>query len=409
MINNIFTRSLTDHQPQTKTYTRIVSKLPPPTILSAIQEAVHRLADCTCRINHDRYEVKITKRKGHRLIHITVTIFSTPSDDYRYMIDCRREDGNIFRYNEFFVEFKKQFDDVIRHMQKQNQWSQQKIHHSTNSLSTVSNNSSNLAAPPMAMYSKSTNKRQTQIKFRDSNAKKHNRSRSDGAVSLMPNQPFIPLVTRTMNRHSTTAVSSTSTTNTSNTPNVTLDKLPEELVPPANEFHSVQEIKENTMSLFELSASRSTPHHRANISNVSNVSFQSTLSLNTNQTVSHHSSVSSNPTTNQALPMYLNMSPQNSSEQRSHSSDKCLNVIQSKVDDKRQHSPSQSISTESTNSEQSLSKNLDTNAVVQPQMILLESTNNINVQKKRPRFSSEGSPVVNISSSGHLLAPEKNK
>merc|ERR1719384_2185902 len=117
MLNNVFTRSMQDSSHQKKTYTRFVSHSTPPKILYAIQEAVHRIADCTCRVASDRYEIKVVKRKGHRTIHINIQIFQTPLPS-EYMIECRRTQGNIFKYHEFFEEFEKQYKNVIQHLDK---------------------------------------------------------------------------------------------------------------------------------------------------------------------------------------------------------------------------------------------------------------------------------------------------
>ena len=80
---------------------------------------MHRIADCTCRVAPDRYEIKVVKRKGHRIIHINIQIFQTPEAS-KYMIECRRTQGNIFKYHEFFEEFQKQFNNVIQHLHKTN-------------------------------------------------------------------------------------------------------------------------------------------------------------------------------------------------------------------------------------------------------------------------------------------------
>merc|ERR1719295_1604411 len=119
MLNNVFTRSLQDTSQQMRTFTRFVSSSTPPKILYAIQEAVHRIADCTCRVASDRYEIKVVKRKGHRIIHINIQIFQTPEAS-KYMIECRRTQGNIFKYHEFFEEFEKQYKNVIQHLHKTN-------------------------------------------------------------------------------------------------------------------------------------------------------------------------------------------------------------------------------------------------------------------------------------------------
>ena len=34
------------------------------------------------------------------------------------MIECRRTQGNIFKYHEFFEEFEKQYKNVIEHLNK---------------------------------------------------------------------------------------------------------------------------------------------------------------------------------------------------------------------------------------------------------------------------------------------------
>lgn len=117
MLNNVFTRSLRDTSAQIKTFTRFVCSSTPPKILYAIQEAVHRIADCTCRVASERYEIKVVKRKGHRTIHIQIQIFQTPLPS-EYMIECRRTQGNIFKYHEFFEEFQKQYNNVIEHLSK---------------------------------------------------------------------------------------------------------------------------------------------------------------------------------------------------------------------------------------------------------------------------------------------------
>merc|ERR1712190_631132 len=74
-------------------------------------------ADCACRVASDSYEIKVVKRKGHRTIHIQIQIFQTPVI-CEYMIECRRTQGNIFKYHEFFEEFEKQYKIVIEHLHK---------------------------------------------------------------------------------------------------------------------------------------------------------------------------------------------------------------------------------------------------------------------------------------------------
>eukprot|EP01084_Bolivina_argentea_P048544 89433_1 len=221
MLNNVFTRSLQETATQIKTYTRFVSNSTPPKILYAIQEAVHRIADCTCRVASDRYEIKVVKRKGHRTIHINIQIFQTPVVN-EYMIECRRTQGNIFKYHEFYEEFEKQYKNVIQHLHKTQPGQVAKV-------------------------------KKTQIKFRSKESNNHARSASDYGV-LAKAQPL------------------------------------------HNVIQTEKEIIDNIPSLQELSTSRSHPHTRGhNKDNPSNISIKSSASSASGGVPSHHSSVSSAP------------------------------------------------------------------------------------------------------------------
>eukprot|EP01084_Bolivina_argentea_P014365 26817_1 len=255
MLNNVFTRSLQEKSNQVKTYTRFVSNSSPPKILYAIQEAVHRMADCTCRVASDRYEIKVIKRKGHRMIHINIQIFQTPASEY--MIECRRTQGNIFRYHDFFEEFKLKYEDVIHHLDKN----------------------------PIVISPNNTKKPKQQIKFRDldknNGAKNMNNKNDDKDNGKHARSISDNAVIRNMQK---------------------LEKLPEDKHIKnninMNNNDEVKEITENLPPMTELCASQSTPtnqpHHKHHYhqNNPSNISIKSSTSSAFSMP-SHHSSVSS--------------------------------------------------------------------------------------------------------------------
>mmetsp|Transcript_43746 Transcript_43746/g.70130 ORF Transcript_43746/g.70130 Transcript_43746/m.70130 type:complete len:824 (-) Transcript_43746:425-2896(-) len=260
MLNNVFTRSLQDTSSQIKTYTRFVSKSTPPKILYAIQEAVHRIADCTCRVASDRYEIKVIKRKAHRTIHINIQIFATPVSN-EYMIECRRTQGNIFKYHEFFEEFEKQYKNVIQHHKSPN--NEASI---TASPVTAGRNTSMSLSP--------SKKKGKQIKFRNLDAEhsKHSRSVSENAVFS--------------NSNSAKLFSSASNNSTANDL-AALGKMQE-----LNHAESQPSHRKGNASKSSASSNTSVPSHHSSMSSVSEQRENLNASASPTPTHQHNTSFS---------------------------------------------------------------------------------------------------------------------
>ena len=271
MLNNVFTRSLQDTSTQIKTYTRFVSHSTPPKILYAIQEAVHRIADCTCRVASDRYEIKVIKRKQHRTIHINIQIFQTPVAA-EYMIECRRTQGNIFKYHEFFEEFEKQYKNVIQQLNK--------------NPNTTNNNNNSTTTPSTSIDSNfvgNRKKKKKEIKFRNKESideitddntslnSKHSRSVSDYAVFANTNKLLQPMVKKVLSN----PPSNNNNNNNNNN---------EEMIGSMNELTQRSLSQPNNQS----NNNHQQPSHKKG--KLSNVSLKSSAS---STAPSHHSSISS--------------------------------------------------------------------------------------------------------------------
>ena len=116
MLNNVFTRSLQEER-SVKTYTRFVSKASPAKILLLIQEAVRRMADCKCCFERNSYDFNVIKDyPGGQRIQVNIQIYQTPANEY--WVECRRASGNIFKYHEFFDEFRSRYEDAMARMDK---------------------------------------------------------------------------------------------------------------------------------------------------------------------------------------------------------------------------------------------------------------------------------------------------
>lgn len=351
MLNNVFTRSLQDTSTQIKTYTRFVSQANPPKILYAIQEAVHRIADCTCRVASDRYEIKVIKRKGHRTIHINIQIFQTPVVS-EYMIECRRTQGNIFKYHEFFEEFEKQYKNVIEHLDK-----------------------GGPNTPPNEMINNHNKRRKPQIKFR-------NKESIDEMVTNETNT--------TLNSKHSRSVSENAAfiNNNSNNSNKSLQQPVVKKVssnPPSDNNKNNDNNNNNILpSMQELTHSLSQPSHKKR--NPSNVSIKSSASSGS---TSHHSSISSVSEQKENLNLNSSASPTPTHQQNNSNHSFSMEELNHSDSSLIEYNEYESIDNDNNNNQNNNNKSLK-----QP------------ADTKRHRRSSSGK-TYGVTKSGHLNIPSK--
>ena len=257
MLNNVFTRSLNDNSNNnSRKSTRIMCTLPPKKILHVIQISIDRIADCTCKLLYDKFEVKAIKRQGHRMIHMNIKIFSTPS--IQYMIECRRTSGNIFRYHDFFDEFKNTFNEVVDHYK--NRPSKLHILDLNNDNNSNSNDDNNNRFRTISQSSQKSNTLQPIVPQLKKKKKKNttNRSSSEG-ILMNKNNIKNNLKKRHVNFNS-------------NTLQAIPQELPETNQKPTHKTHN------------------SNGHHSSyHSSNLSQISIKSNVS--SNQSSSHHGSI----------------------------------------------------------------------------------------------------------------------
>ncbi|ETO11145.1 hypothetical protein RFI_26228 [Reticulomyxa filosa] len=148
MLNNMFTRSLKEERP-TRTYTQFVTNASPAKILWAIQKSVEQMEQCTSSVETDRYELLVIKTftKSSSTVRVNIKIFHSPTGEY--IVQCRRQSGNVFRYHDFFDEFQTMYKKVIEQMtaeQTQEQKQQQSQEQSNVNISPTANTNANANA-----------------------------------------------------------------------------------------------------------------------------------------------------------------------------------------------------------------------------------------------------------------------
>jgi len=115
MLNNMFVRSLKEESP-VRSYTQFVTAATPAKILWALEQTVDQMKGCTYCLESDRYEFLVTKKfhKCGSIVTINVKIFHSPTGEY--VVECRRQSGNVFRYHDFFDEFQETYKQVLEQM-----------------------------------------------------------------------------------------------------------------------------------------------------------------------------------------------------------------------------------------------------------------------------------------------------
>ena len=118
MLDNVFTREY-ESQTSPKTYTRFVTQALPVKIFFGIQEAVRRMADCKCDFADDRYEINVTKDLTglESSIRVNIQIYQAPGNEY--WVECRRVNGDVHKFHEFYDEFRGSYNETMQRNERQ--------------------------------------------------------------------------------------------------------------------------------------------------------------------------------------------------------------------------------------------------------------------------------------------------
>jgi len=171
MLNDVFTRS-SQEKNSSKTHTQFLTKGHPTQILFSIEAAIQRMPDCCYQIQSSGYEIHVTKSIQEKILQCVIQIIRAPGQD-EHMIECRRAQGNVFRYYEFFEEFQTIYQDTMKrqHNQEGNNNIKNNSHFHSNSKNITINSPSSF---PLNDTNKNINQFQNKNKLKtSSNDKMH--------------------------------------------------------------------------------------------------------------------------------------------------------------------------------------------------------------------------------------------